>query len=293
MERERFLSDSWMKLAKSLIGNMKLIFNNQFSFNKTDDIEDNLQMLSAVELEPSNLTMQQFWGHPASAPLWTFARAAQFDTRNNMWQNWWSNKVNTTWKVTPKKRLANYLTALDYYNQVNTQFFGQMAFNPTGWSLEMIVANLTRLGDFLRLAGFEGCPLIEEYYKVATEVARGKNQVEMVYQKIKHLWPASMIPLTLHYGKTKFGGTKIPAYEPDTNFKVTAPLKNYRFEPDQEWHTDTEESTNEQSDSENSKPVKKGPKRNLYLEKLQEEVDQYPSTSAQPLLDEILNDMKR
>ena len=272
---------------------MKLIFNNQFSFTKTDDVEDNLQMLSAVELEPSNLTMQQFWGHPASAPLWTFARTAQFDTRNVMWQNWWSSKVNTTWKGTPKKRLANYLTAIDYYNQLNSQFFSQMAFNPTGWSIEIIVSTLTRLGDFLRLAGFEGCPLIEEYYKVATEIARSKSLVEVVHQKVKHLWPASLIPLTLHYGKTKFGQIKLSKFESDSNYEVTAPLKNYRFEPKKEWESESEDSEASPEPSQMSTPVNKGPKRNLYLEKLSDEVDNYPSTSNQPLLDEILNKMKR
>lgn len=273
---------------------MKLIFNNSFSFTKTEEVEDNLQMLSAVELEPSNLTIHQFWGHPASAPLWKFARTGQFDTRNTMWEKWWSTKVNSTYKISPKKRLANYLTALDYYNRQNEQFFSQMAFNPTCWSVEIIVSSLTRLGDFLRLAGFEGCPLIEEYYKVATEIARGKPMVEVIYQKIKHLWPAAMNPLTLHYGKTKFGNTKLKTYETDALYKVTAPLKNYRFEASEEWKVETSsESDNEEEDGEVKTPVNKGPKRNLYLDKLQAEMDRYPSTSKQPLLNEILTKMKR
>jgi len=274
---------------------MRLIFNNSFSFTKTEDVEDNLQMLSAVELEPSNLTIHQFWGHPASAPLWTFARSGQFDTRNNMWQTWWGTKVNTTWKITPKKRLANYLTALDYYNQLNNQFFGQMTFNPTGWSLEIVVATLTRLGDLLRLAGFEGCPLIEEYYKISTELARSKPVVDVIYQKVKHLWPAALNPLTLHYGKTKFGTTKLPTYEPDTYYKVTAPLKNYRFEPKEEWKTDSESSEEESNQVAPPQTTKKGPKRNLYLEKLEEEVDNYTTCppSDLPLLTEILEKMKR
>ena len=279
------------------MGNMKLIFNNSFSFTKTEEVEDNLQMLSAVELEPSNLTVHQFWGHPASAPLWKFARTAQFDTKNVMWENWWATKVNSTWKITPKKRLANYLTALDYYNQQNDQFFGQMAFNPTCWSLEMIVSSLTRLGDYLRLAGLEGCPLIEEYYKISTEIARGKPSVEMVYQKIKHLWPASLNPLTLHYGKAKFGTTKLRTYESDDKFQVTAPLKNYRFNPVEEWKVESEsESEDEQKDTAPKTPINKGAKRNLYLDKLQSEMENYPSTSKttkQPLLDEILSKMKR
>ena len=295
LERERYLADSWMKLTKSLIGNMKLIFNNSFSFTKTDEVEDNLQMLSAVELEPSNLTINQFWGHPASSPLWKFARTAQFDTRNTMWESWWASKVNSTWKITPKKRLANYLTALDYYNQQSEQFFGQMAFNPTCWSLEIIVSTLTRLGDFLRLAGFEGCPLIEEYYKISTEIARGKPSVEMVYQKIKHLWPAALNPLTLHYGKAKFGPTKLKTYESDEFYQVTAPLKNYRFNPAEQWTVETaSDSDGDVQIATPKTPTGKGPKRNLYLDKIQSEMENYPSTSSkQPLLDEILSKMKK
>ena len=111
---------------------MKLIFNNQFSFTKKDDIEDNLQLLSSIDLEPSNLTIDQFWGHPASNPLWTFSRTSQMDRRHSMWSNWWASKVNSMRKnAPPKKKLDNYLTALDYYNQVNLQFFSQMALNPT------------------------------------------------------------------------------------------------------------------------------------------------------------------
>ena len=288
-----------MKLAKSLVGNMKLIFNNQFSFTKTEEVEDNLQLISAVQLEPSNLSIDQFWGHPASAPLWTMSRITQVDTRSNIWDTWWTKKVNSTFKNTPKKRLANYLTAIDQYNGLVTQFFGQLAFNPTGWSIEMVVANLTRMGDYLRLAGFEHLPLVEEYYKVATEIARATPVVESIYQKVKHLWPAANIPLTLHYGKTKFNAVKLDTYESDEYFKVTAPMKNYRFNPDEEWacNTDDDEAEgnkeNELAEISTPKkaPVKKMAKRNLYIEKLGDEIDSYPSSSNRPLLNRLMQNM--
>ena len=151
VERERILTDSWMTLAKSLVGNMKLIFNNQFAFTKKEDVEDNLQMLSAVEFDPANLTMDQFWGHPAAATLWRFSRITQMDRRHRMWTTWWSSKVQASPKMSPKQKLDQYLTAIDYYNETAYKFWSDIAFNITYFSQERIVATLTRLGDYIRL----------------------------------------------------------------------------------------------------------------------------------------------
>ena len=151
VERERHLADSWMTLTKSLVGNMKLIFNNQFAFTKKEDVEDNLQMLSAVEFDPVNLTIDQFWGHPASAPLWRFSRITQMDRRHKMWANWWALKVQTPPKMSPKQKLDQYLTAIDFFNETALKFWSDIAFNITYFSQERIVSTLTRLGDYLRL----------------------------------------------------------------------------------------------------------------------------------------------
>ena len=151
VERERHLADSWMNLTKSLVGNMKLIFNNQFAFTKTEDVEDNLQMLSAVEFDPVNLTIDQFWGHPASAPLWRFSRITQMDRRHKMWSTWWTAKVQAPAKMSPKQKLDHYLTAVDYFNNKATTFWSDVAFNITYFTQESLTANLTRLGDYIRL----------------------------------------------------------------------------------------------------------------------------------------------
>ena len=151
VERERHLADSWMTLTKSLVGNMKLIFNNQFAFTKKEDVEDNLQLLSAVEFDPINLTMDQFWGHPGSATLWRFSRITQMDRRHKMWANWWTHKVQATPKMSPKQKLDHYLTAVDYYNETAHRFWSDIAFNITYFSQERIVSTLTRLGDYIRL----------------------------------------------------------------------------------------------------------------------------------------------
>ena len=151
VERERHLADSWMNLTKSLVGNMKLIFNNQFAFSKTEDVEDNLQMLSAVEFDPVNLNIHQFWGHPASAGLWRLSRITQMDRRHQMWENWWVSKVQASPKMSPKQKLDQYLVAIDYFNEMATKFWSEVAFNITYYTQERIVASLTRLGDYIRL----------------------------------------------------------------------------------------------------------------------------------------------
>ena len=151
VERERALADSWMNLTKSLVGNMKLIFNNQFAFTKVDDVEDNLQMLSAVEFDPINLTIDQFWGHPASSVLWRFSRITQMDRRHKMWATWWATKVQASPRMSPKQKLDQYLTAIDFFNENALKFWSDIAFNITYFSQERIVATLTRLGDYIRL----------------------------------------------------------------------------------------------------------------------------------------------
>ena len=230
LERERALADSWMKLTKSLVGNLKLIFNNNLTFSSKEDAEENLKMISAGDLEPSNLTIDQFWGHPASATLWKFARIIQTDARSNVWAKWWATKVNGNWKQSPRVKLDQYLQGMDYFNTLSDQFWSQMAFNPTYRTQEGIVADLTRLGDFIRLSGIES-PIIEEYYKIATQVAKGSAKVDDILIKLKNLWPSSLNPLTLHYGKNRFARVVLDQCEDTVNVKMTATMKNYRFNP--------------------------------------------------------------
>ena len=230
LERERYLADSWMKLTKSLVGNLKLVFNNQFNFTNKEDVQANLKMLSAGEFDPSNLTIEQFWAHPASAPLWKFSRIIQTDSRNNCWAKWWATKVNGNWKQSPRVKLDHYLQAMDYFNSMADQFWAQMAFNPTYKTQEGIVADLTRLGDYIRLAAVD-TPVQEEYYKTATEIAKMTPKVETILFKLRNLWPSALNPLTLHYGRSRFGRVILDQCEDTVNVKMTATMTKYRFNP--------------------------------------------------------------
>ena len=230
LERERMLADSWMKLTKSLVGNLKLVFTNQLTFSTKEDAEENLKLISAGDLQPANLSIDQFWGHPASAPLWKFARKIQTDTRNSTWAKWWAQKVNGNWKQSPKAKLDQYLQAMDYFNSFSDQFWAQIAFNPTYKTQEGIVSDLTRLGDYIRLSGVQ-TPVEEEFFKMATEIAKGSGKVEHILMKLKNLWPSALIPLTLHYGKNRFARVQLDQCEDAVNVKMTATMKNYRFNP--------------------------------------------------------------
>ena len=105
-----------------------------------------------------------------------------------------------------------------------------MAFNPTYRTQEGIVADLTRLGDYVRLSGIES-PIIEEFYKVATQIAKGSPKVEDILGKLKNLWPSSLNPVSLHYGKSRFARVMLDQCEDTVNVKMTATMKNYRFVP--------------------------------------------------------------
>ena len=137
--------------------------------------------------------------------------------------------------------------------------------------------------------------MIEEHYKVATEVANVQPIPEKILPKLKNLWPAALIPMTIHYGKLKFQKVKLNRFESSTVVKETAVMKNYRFNPDEIWSDDSDDDSDKENQPTTSK-VKRAnsPTRNLFLDTIQDEMAESGNnpTSTSSLLDSFLNNCK-
>ena len=112
---------------------------------------------------------------------------------------------------------------------------------------------------------------------------------------MKHLWPAALIPLTLHYGKPKFQKVKLDRFESDSVVKQTAVLKNYRFNPNEIWSDESgDESDKENQPSTSKVKLANDPTRNLFLDSIQDEMMEAGNnpTSTTRLLDSFINNCK-
>ena len=136
--------------------------------------------------------------------------------------------------------------------------------------------------------------MTEEHYKVATEVAHVDPTPEKMLPKMKHLWPAALIPMTIHYGKPKFQKVKLNRFESDAVVKQTAVMKNYRFNPNEVWSEESEDDSDKENQPSTSKSrTTNDPTRNLFLDTIQDEMESENNpTSTSMLLDSFLNNCK-
>ena len=112
---------------------------------------------------------------------------------------------------------------------------------------------------------------------------------------MKHLWPAALIPMTIHYGKPRFQKVKLNRFESNEVVKQTAVLKNYRFNPDEIWSEDSEDDSDKENQPSTPKAkVMNNPTRNLFLDSIQDEMAESGNnpTSTSMLLDSFLNNCK-
>ena len=196
--REQFMTDCWMKNAQALVNNAKLASNINLKLEK-DEGSNNLTKINKKLSKPGLGSFEEFLNHPSIGSFWEFLRLTQIDPYSEVIESWWKKVVTAQ---NPQNKLDKYLTAMSYYNQLTLEFWSQMAYNMTMESQESIVANLTRLGDFVRLAGLE-CPLIDEYFTTADNIARSVPKVSDIREKLKLLWPAGMNISNLHYTKAR------------------------------------------------------------------------------------------
>ena len=196
--REQFMTDCWMKNAQALVNNAKLASNINLKLEKTEG-SNNLEKINKKLTKPGLGSFEDFLHHPSIGSFWEFLRLTQIEPYSPTIDSWW-NKVKTM--SNPQTKLDKYLTAMAYYNQLALKFWSTVAYNITMESQESIVADLTRLGDYIRLSGLE-CPLIEEYFTTAEAIARSIPKVNDIREKLKFLWPAGMNISNLHYKKSR------------------------------------------------------------------------------------------
>ena len=257
--REQFMTDCWMKNSMALVKNAKLAASMAVKVNPKEgeifknEIEQKVQ-------EPALNSLLNFWSHPSSAPLWKTSRLLQIHPNDAIWVNWWDKIQNDYKGINPQYKLEKYLTGLDYFNHLMVKFWSQMAYNITSQTQEDIVADLTRLGDFLKLSGLE-ITLVDQLYQVAENIAINKPVVGEIRKKLEKLWPTGMNIASFHYNEPKFTKVILDQCIDQIDAKATAKLKHFRFEPEVAWklEEDQQESTfnmSNQLPSHTSTPIK-------------------------------------
>ena len=112
---------------------------------------------------------------------------------------------------------------------------------------------------------------------------------------MRHLWPAALIPLSIHYGKPKFQKVKLDRFESDQMVKQTAVMKNYRFDPNELWPEETEDdSDKENRPSTSNVPSASDPTRRLqFIDSIEDELaGSTTPTTTKSLLDSFLKNCK-
>ena len=241
VSREQFMTDCWMKNSLALVKNAKLAASVTVEDHPDNGEKLRNQICQKVQ-QPAQNNIEQFWLHPSSAPAWTTSRYLQIQPNDDIWKTWW-HKVQNDYKGTdPQYKLEKYLTALDYFNQLMVNFWSQFAYNATMFTQERLVSDITRMGDYLKLAGLD-TTFTDTLFKVAEDIAIDKPKIGEIREKLKFLWPTNMNIANLHYTKPKFENVILDGPIDAVDAKATAKLKNFKFEPRVVWPDDEDEST--------------------------------------------------
>ena len=239
VSREQQMTDCWMQNSLALVKNAKLAASLAVKNNPEDGENLRMQITQKVQ-QPAQNSLEQFWMHPSSASAWTTSRYLQIQPNNEIWKKWWDRIQNDYKGLDPQFKLEKYLTALDYFNQLMVKFWTSFAYNATMFTQEQIVSDLTRMGDYLKLAGLD-ISFVDSLYQLAEEIAIIKPKIGEIRNKLALFWPASMNIANLHYNKPKFENVVIDGPIDAVDAKATAKLKNFKFEPSVVWPEDDQE----------------------------------------------------
>ena len=185
-------------------------------------------------LNPVHLNLAQFLHHPVAAPLWTVASVhdSDFDKDNGAWGRWWMAIVQDQ---NPKQKLRRTLQHLRQFQYLSQSTFTEFGHNPTRFSTEWLVIQLTRLGDHLIAAGLKsefGFNWPYAYQKVAAYIAKNKlTAVPDIFARLDDLWPAS-VKMNFHYTQPSFNDCVLDLAEDDTTFGKIPTMKKMRHKHD-------------------------------------------------------------
>ena len=245
VSREQQMTDCWMQNSLALVKNAKMAAS-VIAKNNPEEGENLRNQIKQKIQQPARNSLEQFWMHPSSASAWTTSRYLQIQPNNEIWKKWWDKVQNDYKGLDPQFKLEKYLTALDYFNHLMVKFWSQFAYNATMFTQEQIVSDITRMGDFLKLAGLD-ITFVDSLFKLAEDIAIHKPKVGEIRSKLSMFWPTNMNIANLHYNKPKFENVMLDGPIDGVDAKATAKLKNFKFEPSVVW-SDEDQEENEQQD---------------------------------------------
>ena len=216
-EHQQYQIESLQFLCNALIRNAKLATKMTRIVN-TDQVTKavNKTMLMK-DFNPTPLNLDQFLHHPSAAEIWTLANThnSDFDKDNAAWGKWWMILVQDQ---NPRLRLRRALHHIRQFNYLTSVTFTDFGQNPTRFSTEWLVIQLTRLGDHLLAAHIKkecGFNWPYEYYKMASLFARNRMvKVVEIFTQLDKLWPAG-VRMNFHYSQPAFNDCILQFEESD------------------------------------------------------------------------------
>ena len=216
-EHQQYQIQSLQFLCNALIRNAKLATKMTRIVN-TDQVTKavNKTMLMK-DFNPTPLNLEQFLHHPSAAEVWALANThnSDFDKDNAAWGQWWMILVQDQ---NPRLRLRRTLHHIKQFNYLTSVTFTDFGHNPTRYSTEWLVIQLTRLGDHLLASQFRkecGFNWPYEYYKMASLIARNRMvKVVEIFTQLDKLWPAG-VRMNFHYSQPAFNDCVLQFEESD------------------------------------------------------------------------------
>ena len=283
VSREQQMTDCWMQNSLALVKNAKLAAS-VIAKNDPETGENLKKQITQKTQQPAKGSLSQFWLHPSSAPAWTTSRYLQIQPNNEIWSTWWEKIQNDYKGLDPQFKLEKYLTALDYLNHLMVNFWTGFAYNATMFTQEKIVSDITRMGDFLKLAGLD-ISMVDSLFKLAEDIAINKPKIGEIRNKLNLFWPTNMNIANLHYNKPKFENVVLDGPIDGVDAKATAKLKNFKFEPSVVWPDEEPEDSNLKDGSQFTYNVKN------YLDEI-EKAGPSGANKAIPLYKRILDELE-
>lgn len=222
-------------LCNALIKNAKLAERMTRVVNAGQVTKAVNKAILMEDLNPVNLSLQQFLQHPLSHTLWTVVSAhnSDFVEDSQAWGRWWMAMIESP---NPKQRLRRSLHHLNQFNQLANATFTEFGTNPTRSTTEWLVIQLVRLGDHLLSSHIKsefGFNWPYNYQKVAAHIARNKmTHVRDIFAALEPLWPCG-VKLNFHYNQPSFTDCVLELSEPDTAAGKIPHMKKMRHNHDQ------------------------------------------------------------
>ena len=267
-------------LCNALIRNAKLAEKMTRVVNAQQVTKAVNRTLLMENMDPTHLSLTQFLQHPMAAPLWTIASIHDTDFVNDgrAWGRWWMSIVEAQ---VPRQRLRRVMHQINQFNHLAISTFTDFGHNPTKFTTEWLVIQLTRLGDHLLAANIKtecGFNWPYTYQKVAGYIARNKlTEVREIFIKIDPIWPAG-VRMNFHYGNPPFNDCVLALSEQDTAVGKIPAMKKMRHAHDKIFggpnvgsRTESGDIANDTRDLEYESDFEPEPPRQRKRQKVQQE----------------------